>query len=460
MLVVLPFQNLTGDPSLDFISDGLTEEMTTQASGLRHEQLGVIARTSSMAYKDTRKPVSEIGRELGVDYVLEGSIRNSGDKVRVTAQLIQVRDQSHVWAQDYDSDRHDVLKLQSETAQAIAQEIHVHLLAPQTVSRPANQHPIDAHAHELYMQGRHFLDQRSRDSLPKSVDSFKQAVAQDPNYAAAYAGLADAYNLVGFYGLDPTMNSVSQAKIAADKALQLDDSVAAGHAAEGYTEFMWQGDWAVAEKEFQRALQLDDNYVPAHQWYALYLAARGRTDESVNQMIYAKRLDPLSPAAHGGLAYMQYFARNYDQAIESARTALQLNPNSIPAHAVMGWALLEKKKYPQAIEELQTAAKLSGNVPVYVGALARAYALSGDTGKAKALLMQQDKVHPEPGGSGAALAAAHLAIGDNDRALRWLEETAPGDIQANWLRVDPAFDSMRQNPRFAAVVNRIGTKVD
>jgi tetratricopeptide (TPR) repeat protein len=163
---------------------------------------------------------------------------------------------------------------------------------------------------------------------------------------------------------------------------------------------------------------------------------------------------------HAGLAYMQYFSRNYDQAIESSRTALQLNANSIPAHAVMGWALLEQKKYPQAIEELQTAAKLSGNVPVYVGALARAYALSGETGKAKALLEQEDKVRVQPGGSGAAFAAAHLAIGDNDRALRWLEETAPGDIQANWLRVDPAFDSVRQNPRFVAVVNRIGTKVD
>ena len=413
-----------------------------------------------MAYRDTRKPVSEIGHELGVDYVLEGSIRNSGDRIRVTAQLIQVRDQSHVWAQDYDSDRHDVLKLQSETAQAIAQEIQIHLLAPQTISRSANQRPIDARAHEFYVQGRHFLDQRSRDSLPKSVDAFKQAVAQDPNYAAAYAGLADAYNLVGFYGLDPTMNSVGQAKIAADKALQLDDSLAAGHAAEGYTEFMWQGDWALAEKEFQRALQLDDNYVPAHQWYALYLAALGHTNESVSQMVYAKRLDPVSPAAYAGLAYMQYFARNYDQAIESAHTALQLNPHSIPAHAVIGWASLEQKNYTQSIEELQTAAKLSGNVPVYVGALARAYALSGKISEAKALLAQEDKVRAQPGGSGAALAAAHLAVGDNDRALRWLEKTAPGDIQANWLRVDPAFDSVRQNSRFIAVVNRIGNKAN
>ena len=460
MLAVLPFQNLTGEPAQDFISDGLTEEMITQASGLQHDRLGVIARTSSMAYKDTNKPVSQIGKELEVDYVLEGSVRHSGDRIRITAQLIQVRNQSHLWAQDYDSDKSDILKLQSETAQAIAQQIHLLLLAPQAADHLTNQQPVDLRAHELYVRGRHYLEQRSRDSLPQSIDLFKQAIAKDPKYAAAYAGLADAYNLISFYGLDPSLNSVSQARIAADKAEQLDDTLAAAHAAEAYTEFMWQGNWAAAEKEFQRALQLDDNYVPAHQWYALYLAARGRMDESVNQMQYAKRLDPLSPSVHAGLAYTYYFARNYGQAIESARTALQLNPNSIPAHAVMGWALVEQKDFSKAIPELQTAVKLSGNVPVYVSALIRAYALSGNTREAQTMLTQANKTQLQPRGSGTAFAAANLALGDTDRALRWLEETAPGDIQANWLRVDPAFDSLRQNPRFVAVVNRIGTKTD
>ncbi len=202
MLVVLPFQNLTGDPTQDFIGDGLTEEMITQASGLQHDRMGVIARTSSMAYKDTKKPVSQIGQELGVDYVLEGSVRHSGERIRITAQLIQVRDQTHIWAQDYDSDKSDILKLQSETAQSIAQQLHLQLLAPKGVSRVANQRPVDPQAHEFYAQGRHYLDQRSRDTLPKSVESFEQAIAKDPEYAAAYAGLADAYNMSTFYGLD------------------------------------------------------------------------------------------------------------------------------------------------------------------------------------------------------------------------------------------------------------------
>ena len=253
---------------------------------------------------------------------------------------------------------------------------------------------------------------------------------------------------------------MSQAKIAADKAIQLDDTLAAGHAAEGYTEFMWQGNWDAADKEFRRALELDDNYVPAHQWYGLYLAARGRTDEAVNQMLYAERLDPLSPGAHSGLAYVQYFARNYDLANESAHTALQLNSNSIPAHAVLGWSYTEQKNYSEAIQELQTAADLSGNAPVYLAALARTYALSGNRAKAAAILADAQKEKAQPEGAGTALASAYLAVGDQEHALHWLELTAAGDIQANWLRVDPAFDSVRQNPRFVAVVNRIGTKAD
>jgi len=459
MLAVLPFQNLTGEPAQDFVSDGFTEEMITQVSGLQPDRLGVIARTSSMAYKGTNKPVSQIGQELAADYILEGSVRRWGNEVRVTAQLIQARDQTHIWAQNYESTQRDVLRLQSEIAQAIAQQIDVKLLAPHNPSL-AKHRPIDPRAYELYLKGRHFLEQRSRDDLQKSVECFKQAVAIDPEYAAGYAGLADAYNLIGFYGMDRNLDTVGEAKIAADKALQLDDSMAAAHAAQAYTDFMWQGNWPEAEKEFRRAIELDDNYVPAHQWYALYLAATGRTDESVSQMQYAKRLDPLSPAVHAGLAYMHYFARNHEQAVQYAQTALKLNPNSIPAHAVLGWAYTEQKKYTAAIAELQSAAKLSGNVPVYRCALARTHALSGNIGEASKILAEvlQTKTHPT--GSGSALAAGYLAMGNDEEALHWLEQTAPGDIQANWLRVDPAFDSVRDNPRFVAVVNRIGTKTD
>jgi len=454
MVAVLPFENLTGEPAQEFVSDGFTEEMITQLSAVGEDRLGVIARTSSMAYKGTRKPVVQIGQELGVDYVLEGSVRRWGDQVRVTAQLIHVKSQTHLWAEDFETSQRDILTMESEITQAIARQIHLQLLP--AAARSPGQQSVDPQAHELYLKGLYYLEQRDRADLLKSIDSFHQAITHDPQYAAAYAGLADAYNLIAFYGLDSSLDSVTEAKIAADKALTLDGSMAAAHAAEAYTDFMWQGNWQRADQEFRRAIDLDDNYVLAHQWYALYLAAAGRTGESVRQMQYAKALDPVSPSAHAGLAYMNYFAQNYQQAAESARTALQLNPHTIPAHAVLGWVDIEQKNYSEAIAELQTAARLSGNAPVYLCGLARAYALSGNRKQADTLVREVAKGQARLEGSGAALASAYLAAGDTEAALAWLEKTGPGDIQANFLRVDPAFDSLRQNPRFQAVVDRIG----
>jgi serine/threonine-protein kinase len=273
--------------------------------------------------------------------------------------------------------------------------------------------------------------------------------------------MADAYNVIAFYGFDPSMNVVSQAKIAADKALQLDDSMAAAHAAVAYSDFMWQVDWAAAEREFQRAVELDENYVPAHQWYALYLAATGRMEESLAQMREAQKLDPLSPGAHTGLGYMYYFARNYDQAVQHAKVAVQLNPNFMVGHAVLGWAYMQQKRYAEAVEELQVAARLSGDVPVYRCSLARAYILSGNTMEAQKILKEVRVIaDAEPRGFGSSLAALYLTMGDTNQALHWLEETAPGDIQANWLRVDPAYDALHGNPRFEAILQRIGAKTE
>jgi tetratricopeptide (TPR) repeat protein len=352
-----------------------------------------------------------------------------------------------------------LLSLESEVTADIAQQIHVQLL-PSVSARPmANERAVNPDAHELYLQGRHYFNLRSREGLEKSVQLYKQALAKDPSYAAAYAGLADSYNLRGFYGFDPTMNAVSQAKIAANKALEIDPSMAAAHAALGYTEFMWREDWAVAEREFHRAIELDDNYVPAHQWFALYLAARGRRDEALNQMLFAQKIDPLSASVHAGLGYMYYFARDYDHAVQQARVALQLNPKLMSANAVLGWSFTEQKNFPEAISELETASNLSGGVPVYRSTLGRAYALSGNAAAAKKIIAELETA-PEPAGVGTALAALCLAIGDSDRALYWLKQTAPGDIQANWLRVDPAFDSIRTDPRFLEIINVLGVKRD
>ena len=456
VIAVLPFDDMSIDRQA-FLVDGLTEEMVSRVTQINPEHLKVIARTSAMQYEGTKKSAREIGQELGVDYILESSIRHESGRVRITSQLVRTADQTHLWAENYDRDMRDLLPLEAEVTADIAEQIQRKLLPTATIHRPASK-PIDPEAHELYLKGRYAFNQRSRESLQQSLGYFQQALARQPDYAAAYAGLADAYNLIGYYGFDPTLGAASQAKVASSKALQLDDSLGAAHAALAYTEFMWQEDWTVAEREFRRALELDDNYVPAHQWYALYLAAIGQANESVNQMRYAQKLDPLSPSVHTGVAYMYYFAHDYERALEHADVALKLSPNSMAGHAVIGWAYTEQRKFPDAIKELQNAVRLSGGVPIYRCALARAYALSGNSQEAQKLLGQLEAAQTQGLGSGSGLAAVYAALGNNEKALYWVEHTAPGDIQANWLRVDPAFDGLRHDQRFAAVVSRIGTR--
>lgn len=455
VLAVLPFDDLSPKPE-PYLVEGLTEEMIAQLTRINPQRLKVIARTSAMQYAQTKKSAREIGQELRADYILENSVRHEAGRVRITAQLVRTADQTHLWAETYEREMVQLLPLENEVAANIAEQIHVRLL-PAPVA-PANAHSVDPDAHELYLQARHYFNLRSRDGLDKSIQLYQQALAKDSFYAAAYAGMADSYNLKAFYGFDPTMDSVTQAKIAANKALEIDDSMAAAHAALGYTEFMWRDDWAAAAREFDRARELDDNYVPAHQWFALYLAARGRTDEALNQMQFAQKIDPLSPSVHAGLAYIYYFARDYEHAVEQARVALQLNPNLMAAHAVLGWSFTERKQFPEAIGELETASSLSSGVPVYRSTLGRAYALSGDMAAAKKILAEVEASQNEPNGVGTSLAALCLATGDSDRAFHWLEQTAPGDIQANWLRVDPAFDSVRNDPRFQAILARMGVK--
>ena len=459
VLAVLPFDDFSGNPH-DYLVEGMTEEMIAQVTQISPEYLRVIARTSAMQYQRTNKSARQIGGELGADYILENSIRREGGRLRVTSQLVRAADQTHLWAESYNRDERELLLLESEVTADIAEQVRLHLLPSAAVGRPAPLTPVSNEAHELYLKGQYYFNQRSQDGLQKSVEYFEQAIAMEPGYAAAYASLANAYNLSAFYGFDPTQDDVTQAKIAADKALQLNDSLAAAHAALAYTQFMFAGDWQAAEQEFRRALELDDNYVPAHQWYALYLAGNGRVEEAVGQMQYARRLDPLSSAVHTGLGYMYYFAHDYDQAIREAQLALQLNPSFAVAHAVMGWAYTQQKQYPQAIAELQAAVKLSRTNLVYLCSLGRTYAESGDIAAARKILADVGDGSGQPRGAGAALAALYVALGDFDHALSWLDETAPGDIQANWLRVDPAFDPLRGNPHFQAVVKRVGRKAE
>jgi TolB-like protein/Tfp pilus assembly protein PilF len=369
MLAVLPFENLSGDPEQEYFSDGMTEEMISQLGQVHPERLGVIARTSAMQYKKTSKRVDEIGHELGVDYVVEGSVRRGNERIRVTAQLIQVSDQTKVWSESYESSVGDVLALQSEVARAIAGEIQLKLAPQQPAPRPVN--PA---AYEAYLKGVFHMRKLTTPEVKKGFDYFQQAIAIDPNYALAYTGLAACYGLGNFMGMRPS-ESRPKAKEAALKALELDDTLAEAHASLA-TVLMDEWDWAGADREFRRALELNAGIAHIHSGQAWLLAVTGRTVEAITEMTRARELDPLSVGTVTGLGRMFMFARRYDEAIEQFGKAQELDPNYIWAHFFRGIAYQQKGMHHEAVAEIQKAMALGDPEYKAIGeAMGRAYAV-------------------------------------------------------------------------------------
>ncbi len=296
MLAVLPFENLTGDPEQEYFSDGLTEEMISQLGNLDPSHLGVIARTSVMHYKNSGEPLDRIGRELGVQYALEGSVRRDSNKVRITAQLIQIKDQSHIWARQYDRDLSNLLALQAEIAQEIAAQIQLTLGAPRRVdtSRQSSLGPQGYEAYDLYLKGRFFWNKRTAQGFQQAIEYFQQAIAKDPNYARAYSGLADSYALLGGYSTTPQTESMPKARAAALKALELDPELAEAHTSLALITENFDYDWDTAEREYRRAIELNPNYATDHHWYAEFLSLQGRFPEALAESARARELDPLS----------------------------------------------------------------------------------------------------------------------------------------------------------------------
>lgn len=458
MLAVLPFDNLTGDPGQDYVTDGFTEEMITQLGELNHQQMGVIARTSAMNYKHSSKSIKQIAQELGVNYVLEGSIRKAGDGLRITAQLIRADDQTHLWAREYDRPIGDLAKLQGEVAEDIAKEIQIQL-TPQEQVALAGEQTMVPEAYRSYLRGRYELNKRSADGMKAAVGAFNEAIEEDPNYAPAYSGLADTYNMLIYYGYLPEKDGVPKARAAAEKAVELSDALAEGHASLGYVDFMWDLNWRDAEKQFQRAIELDDSYAPAHHWYALLLAALGRREASLAQIHQAQQLDPLSLIVTTAAAYVSYFAQDYAAADSLSESALQRDPNFMVAHTVLGLAREQEAQPEAAIAEFQKAMALSGGrPPVYLDYLGHAYAAAGKRAEAEAALAELDE-QVKPGGASPVYRAATLvALGRKNEAMDALEEgSAPGaGGESEWLKVDPRYDVLRSDPRFQRLLRMDG----
>ncbi len=450
-LAVLPLENLSRDPEQEYFADGMTEELITELG--RMGDLRVISRTSVNQYKHTKKSLQEIARELGVDALVEGAVERSGDHIRVTANLVQVSPEKHLWAESYQRDVRDVLVLQGDIAGAIAREIRVEV-RPQAQVRLSRYRPVDPEAHEAYLKGLYFWNQRTEEGLNKGLDYFQKTVELDPNYPQGYAGLADSYAVLGYRGYLPPQEAYPKAKAAAVKALELDEGLADAHTSLAAVTEMYDHDWAGAEKEFQRAIELNPGYANAHHWYALHLDEMGRMEESIAELRQALELDPLSMIINVNLAAVLYHARRYDQAIEQIHRALEIDPNFPLAHKGLGMVYEQKGMYREAIAEYEKSVSPSeGNSFQPSAVLGRAYALAGRRNDALKIVEQlktlSKREYVDPDG----IADVYMALGDKDRALAWLEKK---NFHRYGLRADPRFDALRADPRFQALLRRAG----
>jgi TolB-like protein/DNA-binding winged helix-turn-helix (wHTH) protein/Tfp pilus assembly protein PilF len=452
MLAVLPFQNLSGDTEQDYFSDGMTEEMITQLGSLDPQRLGVIARTSAMSYKHSTKGVDQIGRELGVSYILEGSARREGGRVRITAQLIQVRDQSHVWAAEYDRELQSVLGIQTEVASAIGDEVRLKLTPAQRANR-ANLRVVNPEAYEAYLKGRYFMEKWTEEGTRVGREYFQQALQKDPSYALAYAGLADSY-VWGRAGLPPGEAS-ERAKEAATKALQLDDTLGEPHAALAQIKFTHDWDWAGAQAEFTRAIELNPNDTNALHMYSHYLLSMGRIDESYAISTRALQHDPVSPTMQLHLGFHYLTARQYDLAIAQYQKILQTDPSYPDAHNQLAVAYRKKGMPDQSVAEYLQEQTLLGATPDQLAALKEAYTRSGMRGFFLTVLeftepSEQSSISPYQ------IASYYSILDKKDESFEWLKkayETHDGGLVA--IKTDSDFDSLHSDPRFAELLRRM-----
>ena len=383
-LAVLPLEDLSGEKDQDYFADGMTDELIASLAKIR--QLRVISRTSAMAYKGTRKPLSEIAHELHVDAVVEGTVLRAGNRVRITAELVQVSTDRHLWAETYESELGNILTLQSHVASAIVNEIRINL-TPEEQKRLATPRVVNAQAYEDYLKGRYYWNKRSEEGLVKAVDYYQLAAEKDPQYALAYAGLADCYDLLGttIIGAMPATEAAPKARAAALKALAIDPSLVDAEITLASIRLNYDWDWHAAENGFKHTIELNPDQATAHQRYSLYLSAMGRSTESLAEIQRAHDLDPLSLSINFSLAWRLYLARQYDQAIQQSRSTIDLDPNFVLAHLALGQTYEQKGEFEMAISELRKAASISPNSPLMLGALGHAYAVAGNSADAEKL---------------------------------------------------------------------------
>ena len=456
VLTVLPFLNQTGDSTQEYLSQGLTDELITEIGRLQPDRLGVIGRTSSLRYRETHADVSAIGRELGVDYFVEGSVSRAGTRVRILVRLVRASDHLQVWGDHYDRQLDDILALQADVARAVVKEI-AGAISPEEDARLHARTFINPAAHEHYLKGRFYWGKRNESGLRQAIEEFEAATQKHPGYAAAFAGIADSYLLLAYYSYFHPAEALSRARSAATKALDLDNRLAEAHVSMAAIYSNHDHRWNDAEAEYLFAVRLNANYPTAHQWYANHLVGTGRRQEAQARILRARDLDPLSPIIQVNVANILLLSREYDRAIDEGRKALEIEPDSVTARWVLGRAYALKGQAPEAINEFRRGLAIEPENTLLIAALARTYASSGALNDARSLLRGLIETQQRRYVSALNLAPVYAALGQPDQAFASLRQAV--DERANlliYLAVDPDYDSLRADPRFREILRGIG----
>jgi len=451
-IAVLPLANLSGDPGQEYFADGLTDELINNLAKVR--SLRVISRTSAMHYKDARKTLPQIAHELNVDAVVEGSVLRSGERVKISAELIQAATDQHLWADEYQRDARDVLALEEEIARDITNEIRV-TLTPGEQANLAGVHPLDPRAHEAYLKGRFHLTKRTDRDLKQAVEYFQEAIHQDPNYAEAYNGLAYTYFLSSQYSSLPVSQARTKAEAAIGRALELDPALAEAHGTFAIVSDVFDRDWTTADREYKRAIELNPNDSTAHEIYSMYLAQMGQTTEGLAEAKRALDLDPLSLRVNSVVCWQFYFARQYDEAVAAAQKTYELDPNYMPAHWCAGVSYQKGGNFREAITELQTVVTLAGNTESQAW-LAYVYAAAGQREKALEILRKLLALSQRQYVSPYQIAEIYTGLGEMDHAFEWWDKAQQAGFDPIYLTAWPANDALRSDARYKRLMERVG----
>jgi len=455
-IAVLPLEDTSANPGEEYFAESMTEALITCLAKIKG--LRVISRTSAMQYKGARKLLPQIARELNVDAIIEGSVMRAGERIRITAQLIHAASDQHLWAESYERDFRDILAVQNDIAQKVANEVKI-ALTPEERARLENAPRVDPRAHELYLKARYYWNKRTDDSVKRALAAFQSALDQDPTYAPGYAGMADCYNILGYYNALQPLEAYRRGRAAALKALELDDSLAEAHATLGVVKRDFEWDWSGAEAEFDRALALNPGCVEAYHWRGTLFSMLGRHAEALREKMRALATDPLSVVIRTDLARMSYFARDYDQAVKEFRAALEMDPNFGSAHLWLAHVYEQKALFEEAVRELKIGIDLYGDSTYALAKLGHAYAIAGKTEEARAILKQLHALSNDRYVSPYDIAVIHAGLRESDEAFSWLQEAL--EQRSPWLgyaNIDPQWDGLRDDNRFRELLKLIGLR--